>query len=181
MLLYIDVISLILGKDFREGVSIVPLMLLSYMLLGMQFNVSMWYKLSGKTSVAIWITLSGLAVTAAVNILFMPKFSYHAAAWGHLASYVVMFVINVALGNRYYPIPYKWGRIITVFVAMFAVYGLSMLSGSLFFRGVSFESSVPMMMLKLAVNTVLILAYAGFVYVVLWRKKTVPGRARPQR
>ena len=178
VILYIDVISLILGRDFRAGISVVPVMLLSYMILGMLFNVSMWYKLSGKTGVAIYITLAGLAVTAAVNIIFMPEYSYHAAAWSHFASYVVMFVINVALGNRYYPIPYKWGRIITVFVAMFAVYGLSMLSGSLFFKGVSFESSVPMMMLKLAVNTVLILAYAGFVYVVLWRKKTVPGRAR---
>ena len=125
---------------------------------------------------AVYITLAGLVVTAVVNIVFMPEYSYHAAAWSHFASYVVMFVINVALGNRYYPIPYKWCRIITVFVAMFAVYGLSMLSGSLFFKGVSFESSVPMMMLKLAVNTVLILAYAGFVYVVLWRKKAVPGR-----
>ena len=178
VILYIDVISLILGRDFRAGIDIVPLMLMSYMLLGMQFNVSMWYKLSGKTGMAVYITLAGLVVTAVVNVVFMPEYSYHAAAWSHFASYVVMFVINVALGNRYYPIPYKWGRIITVFVAMFAVYGLSMFSGSLFFRGISFESSVPMMMLKLAVNTVLILAYAGFVYVVLWRKKTVPGRAR---
>ena len=94
VLLYIDVISLILGRDFREGISIVPVMLLSYMILGMLFNVSMWYKLSGKTVMAIYITLAGLAVTAAVNIVFMPVYSYHAAAWGHLASYLVMFLIR---------------------------------------------------------------------------------------
>ena len=57
---YIDVISLFLGRDFRVGIDVVPIMLLSYMLLGMLFNVSMWYKLSGKTNMAIWITLAGL-------------------------------------------------------------------------------------------------------------------------
>ena len=38
---YIDIISLFLGRDFRVGVGVVPIMLLSYMLLGMLFNVSM--------------------------------------------------------------------------------------------------------------------------------------------
>ena len=72
VILYIDIISLILGAQFREAVSIVPIMLLSYMILGMLFNVSMWYKLSGKTNMAIWITLSGLAISAIVIVLFMP-------------------------------------------------------------------------------------------------------------
>ena len=67
----------------------------------MLFNVSMWYKLSGKTNMAIWITLSGLAVTAVVIILFMPKYSYWAAAFGHLASYIVMFIIIGAASAAY--------------------------------------------------------------------------------
>ena len=75
VILYIDIIALILGPQFRSAVGVVPVMLLSYMILGMLFNVSMWYNLSGKTNMAIWITLSGLAVTAAVSILFMPKYS----------------------------------------------------------------------------------------------------------
>ena len=169
VLLYIDVISLILGKDFREGVSIVPLMLLSYMLLGMQFNVSMWYKLSGKTSVAIWITLSGLAVTAAVNILFMPKFSYHAAAWGHLASYVVMLVINVLLGKKYYPIPYRWGRIALVFAAMGGVYALSAVSEHLFFVNADFGAHGLEMAGRLGINTVLIAVYVCLMWTMFRR------------
>ena len=121
VILYIDVIALILGPQFRSAVGVVPVMLLSYMILGMLFNVSMWYKLSGKTNMAIWITLSGLAVTAAVIILFMPKYSYWAAAYGHLASYVVMFAISSILGARYYPIPYRWGRLAGIVLLMGAV------------------------------------------------------------
>ena len=169
VILYIDVISLILGRDFREGVSIVPIMLLSYMLLGMQFNVSMWYKLSGRTSVAIWITLAGLLVTALVNVFFMPRFSYHAAAWGHLASYVVMLVINVMLGRRYYPIPYRWGRIAVVFAVMGVVYLLSTLSGRLLFPDADFVSDGAGMAGKLLVNTALIASYLAAVW-LMFRK-----------
>ena len=164
VILYIDVISLILGRDFRAGISVVPIMLLSYMILGMLFNVSMWYKLSGKTGVAIYITMAGLVVTAAVNMIFMPKYSYYAAAWGHLASYVVMFVVSAVLGNRYYPIPYKWGRIACIFAAMGVFYGIASVVDRFFFDGVTFAASVSGMVLKLAVNTVFILLYMLFVW-----------------
>ena len=126
VILYIDIIALILGPQFRSAVGVVPVMLLSYMILGMLFNVSMWYKLSGKTNMAIWITFAGLAVTAVVIVLFMPKYSYWAAAYGHLASYVVMFAISALLGAKYYPIPYRWGRLAAIVGLMLLVYGVSM-------------------------------------------------------
>ena len=136
----------------------------------MLFNVSMWYKLSGKTGVAIYITMAGLAVTAAVNIIFMPKFSYYAAAWGHLASYVVMFIISVLLGNKYYPIPYNWKRISLVFLAMGVVCVVAQLTDTVFFKGVTFSESVPGTLLKFAVNTVFILIYIVAVYFTVHKK-----------
>ena len=160
VILYIDIIALILGPQFREAVGIVPVMLLSYMILGMLFNVSMWYKLSGKTNIAIWITLSGLAVTALVIVLFMPKFSYWAAAYGHLASYLVMFIISAVLGAKYYPIPYRWGRLLMIFVLMGAAYGASLLIDSTLFAGFTIQTaSAGQIVSKLGVHTVLILAY----------------------
>ena len=161
VILYIDIIALILGPQFRSAVGIVPIMLLSYMILGMLFNVSMWYKLSGKTDMAIWITLSGLAVTALVIIIFMPAYSYWAAAFGHLASYVVMFVISSVLGARYYPIPYRWGHLAAIFIVMGAVYGISLLVDGTLFSGVSIgQSPSGQVIAKLAVHTLLIAIYA---------------------
>lgn len=150
VILYIDIISLILGAQFREAVSIVPIMLLSYMILGMLFNVSMWYKLSGKTNMAIWITLSGLVVSAIVIVLFMPAYSYWAAAFGHLASYIVMFAISAVLGAKYYPIPYRWGRLVCIIGFMGAIYLASMLIDKTLDCGI---------WSKLAINTVLLLIY----------------------
>ena len=164
---YIDIISILLGKDFRMGVGVVPVMLLSYMLLGMLFNVSMWYKLSGKTNMAIWITLAGLIVTTIVNIVFMPRFSYWASAFGHLASYLVMFVLSAALGAKYYPIPYKWKRIGAFFLFMAAAYAV------MFFTA---PEGSGVHWLNIGLNTVLIVLYAGASWMVL-RKRPVQTAA----
>jgi O-antigen/teichoic acid export membrane protein len=162
VILYIDIVALILGPQFRSAVGVVPVMLLSYMILGMLFNVSMWYKLSGKTNMAIWITLSGLAVTAIVIILFMPKYSYWAAAFGHLASYIVMFAVSSILGARHYPIPYRWGRLAAIMLIMGAMYGISLVVDGAFFADVvPGQSSAGILAAKLGVHTILILAYIG--------------------
>jgi O-antigen/teichoic acid export membrane protein len=173
VILYIDIIALILGPQFREAVGVVPIMLLSYMILGMLFNVSMWYKLSGKTNMAVWITLSGLAVTAIVIVLFMPEYSYWAAAYGHLASYLVMFAISAVLGAKYYPIPYRWGRLAGIFIMMGLVYGGSLLLDSTFFAGVGVGTAkAAQLVAKLGVHTLLIAAYAAVVWLMI-RKRPI--------
>ena len=168
VILYIDIIALILGPQFRSAVGVVPVMLLSYMILGMLFNVSMWYKLSGKTNMAIWITLSGLAVTAIVIVLFMPKYSYWAAAYGHLASYIVMFVLSSVLGARYYPIPYRWGRLAGIILLMGLTYGASLLIDSALFPEVAIgTSSASLLAAKLGLHTLLIALYAASTWYIV--------------
>ena len=162
---YIDIIALFLGRDFRLGIGVVPVMLLSYMLLGMLFNVSMWYKLSGKTNMAIWITLAGLLVTTVVNVVFMPRFSYWASAFGHLASYLVMFVLSAWLGSKYYPIPYKWKRVGLLFLLMGVTYA------GLYFCDLRAGDAT---LIKLAVNTMLIGTY-GVMSWLLLRSRPVPS------
>ena len=113
------------------------------------------FALSGKTNMAIWITLSGLAVTALVIVLFMPKYSYWAAAYGHLASYVVMFAISSILGAKYYPIPYRWGKLAGIFVIMGVVYGISLLIDQMFFQ----NAIGGHLLAKLGAHTILISGY----------------------
>ena len=166
--LYLDIFSLIIGKDFRSGMGVVPIMLLSYMLLGMLFNVSMWYKLSGKTNMAIWITLAGLAVTVVVNVIFMPRYSFWAAAFGHLASYLVMFIISAVLGARWYPIPYSWKRIGALFLLIGVICCISIFSDVWLFPGAAMsESGALAEGLKLLLHTILLLAYCAGCMVVL--------------
>ena len=153
VIFYIDVLELLLGRDFRSAIGVVPIMLLSYILLGMLFNVNMWYKLSGRTTMAIWITLAGLVVTALVNIIFMPRFSYWASAFGHLASYAVMLLVSVLLGNKYYRIDYDWKKICLIFALTAVFYAFSLLT-----------AGIGLMPLRLGVNTLLLLVYLGSLW-----------------
>lgn len=159
VVLYIDVIGLILGGDFRGALGTVPFMLFSYMILGVLFNVSMWYKLSGQTKFAIIITLLGLVVTAVVNILLMPYLSYWASVYARVLSVLVMLIYSVYLGNKYYPIPYRW-RVICKYVAVaVALYGVSML-----FRTLLSNAHIVVILL---INTLLLACY-----LVFWLKES---------
>ena len=155
ILLYIDIIELILGRDFRAGISVTPIMLFAYLLLGMSFNISIWYKLSEKTSYALYITCSGLLVTLFINVLFMPRFGYMAAAWGHLFSYAVILGVNIVMGQKYYPVPYQWWRVGSYLAVGLAIWAVTLIL-----------PAMPLM-IKLAVHTILILGYMGFV----WKKE----------
>ena len=167
---YMDIIGLILGKDFRSALGTVPVMLIAYMILGMLFNVSMWYKLSGQTKYAIIITLLGLGVTIVGNLIFMPLFSYWASVWVHLASCLAMLLLSAYLGQKYYPIPYKWKSIlsyIAVGVALYLIavglqFGLEKITG----RSATLQDT-PMLIAKLTVNTILL-----GVFLVFLQKKT---------
>jgi hypothetical protein len=76
-----------------------------------------------------------------------------------------MFVISAVLGAKYYPIPYRWGRLLMIFVFMGAVYGASLLVGRFFFDGVTFgQSPSGAVAAKLSVHTALILCYIAAVW-----------------
>ena len=150
VVLYIDIIGLILGKDFRGAIGTVPFMLISYMLLGILFNVSMWYKLSGQTKYAISITLSGLAVTVAVNVIFMPIFSYWASVAAHILSCIAMLLYSLHLGNKHYPIPYNWKQIGKYAFAALLIFAIALTIDNVL---------EPELVYKLIMNTIFILLY----------------------
>ncbi|MDR1055114.1 MAG: oligosaccharide flippase family protein [Prevotellaceae bacterium] len=151
VMMYIDAFSLVLGKDFRSGVTVVPIMLIANLLLGINQNLSMWYKLYGKTNMALIVTLSGLGATLCVDIIFMPLFGNIAAASGHLVSYTVMVFISYRLSLKYYPIPYQWGRLMLYIFGGVILYLLSLLLSDMH------------IIIKLLFNTVLLFIYIFFV------------------
>jgi len=102
----IDVFKYFIDKDYYEGLSIVPVVLLANVLLGLLFNVNMWYKLTGHTSFGVYITVVGAIITILLNVLLIPRYSYHACAWIHLLSNMIMLVLAYIMGQKYYKIDY---------------------------------------------------------------------------
>lgn len=97
---------------YYEGIEIIPWVMLGALFLGIYLNLSIWYKLSDRTRVGLYISLIGAAITIAINILFIPKFGYWASAIAALATFSSMMVISYIWGRIKYSIPYNTGKIL---------------------------------------------------------------------
>ena len=127
-----------------------PVLLLSYVLLGVYTNLSIWYKLSDQTRYALYISGAGAIVTLVLNILVIPRYSYVGAAWVTLAAYLVMVVLSYVWGQRNYAIPYRVGKnlayiLVGILICWIAFYplGRSLLWGNLLLVGFAAGTIAP--------------------------------------
>ena len=122
--LFRDVFALIVGRDFREGIFILPVVLGANVLTGVWLNLSFWYKREEKTSLAIVVTGAGLVSMLVFGFWCIPVWGYYGAAWARLASESTMVAVSWWLNRRFYPTPYDWRRIgeyVAAALALFAV------------------------------------------------------------
>ena len=104
---YIDIVKYFIGADFRSGLNIVPIILVANIFYGIFINLSVWYKLNDLTKYGALLTITGVIVTVAINVIFVPVYGFIAAAWGHLFCYVVMVIMSYFLGRKFYKINYQ--------------------------------------------------------------------------
>jgi O-antigen/teichoic acid export membrane protein len=120
--LYLDYFILFIGSDFREGVEIVPVVLMANLVMGIFFNLSIWYKLTNLTRYGAVLVMLGAVITVVINVLFIPKYGYLASAWAHLICYTTMVLVSYMWSRKHYAIPYKMGRILAYMMAAIAIY-----------------------------------------------------------
>lgn len=101
-----DVVKRFIDEKFWEGMHVFPILLLANFILGISFNLSIWYKLSGQTRFGAWISFFGLFFTLGLNIWWIPVYGYTGAAWATLVSYTAMMLLSYYLGQKHYPISY---------------------------------------------------------------------------
>lgn len=110
--LFMDVALLMIGKNFREGKEIIPILLMANLFLGVFYNLSIWYKLSNQTKYGAYIAIVGAVVTITFNLLLIPVIGYRGSAWATFICYALMMVVSFVLGHKYYPIPYNYKKLV---------------------------------------------------------------------
>lgn len=111
IVLYIDIVKYFVGAEFREGLRVVPVLLLANLCLGLYYNLSIWYKLTDKTIMGAYMAIVGALVTISANLLLIPWIGYMGAAWATLLCYASMLILSYFWGQRYYPVPYPVERL----------------------------------------------------------------------
>ena len=140
---WMPLLQYIIGADYREGLGVVPIVMAAEIMMGVYFNLSFWYKLIDKTIYGAWFSLAGCIVLFAVNIFFIPKYSYWACAWGGVAGYGTAMVLSYIVGQKKNPIPYPMKDIaIYVLITAFLT-ALMYLHEERFQLGMPYMSSSP--------------------------------------
>lgn len=155
IMLYLDLIQYFLGKDFRSGLGVAPILLIAYLFLGLFYNFSIWYKITDRTMIGGYIAAGGSAITLSINFLFIPMIGYFAPAWAALACYAFMATTSYLIGRRHYPVNYPIGRMAAYLLMAIAIYFLSL--------GLDYWLALNPAF-KLCLNTLLLLIYLTVVY-----------------
>ncbi|MFM7216460.1 MAG: oligosaccharide flippase family protein [Bacteroidota bacterium] len=157
VMLYMDVVQHFIGEKFRSGLAVVPILLLANLCLGVYLNVSIWYKLSGKTVWGAWFSVVGAIITLALNFLLIPSMGYMGAAWATLICYAAIMILSYLVGQRQYPVPYD------IAAFFYAIGGALVLWGA----SVFLAPFLPSFTIKMIVHTLLLLAYGAAAWSLL--------------
>ncbi|MDR7132112.1 O-antigen/teichoic acid export membrane protein [Algoriphagus sp. 4150] len=139
---------------YEEGLFIVPTLLMGYLLLGIYFNLSIWFKITDQTKYSFWITLVGAIITVAIIFVFVPIWGYMGGALSTISCYLVMCLLCYLYGQKHYPIPYKTTKGFIYLLVSFAVSYL----------GFYIDLGIPM--LNFFIKNSLILVYFGLIFLL---------------
>lgn len=157
---YIDLFQYFMGKDYRIGIMVVPILLMANIFLGIYYNLSIWYKVSDKTKYGAYIALIGAAITLIGNYFLVPILGYKGAAWTTLICYFVISLLCYLIGQKFYPVAYKVKRI-----AFYILFSLGLYSVMYYL-----QDNIQNIMLRLTINTALIIVYLILCYILDFKK-----------
>ncbi|MCB0400459.1 MAG: polysaccharide biosynthesis protein [Flavobacteriales bacterium] len=162
VMLFIDVVKYFIpNQDYWAGLRVVPILLLANISLGIYYNQSIWYKLSGKTQYGAYIGLFGAIVTIVLNYIWIPIYGYMGSAWATLICYSSMMLLSFVLSRKHYPIPYQLPRLFLYLGLSFGIYVLSQ------------YFPISSTFLKYSIYSLVFIAFLGMAYFLERPKKVL--------
>jgi O-antigen/teichoic acid export membrane protein len=114
-MVYLDdfIMPLLVGEEYWVGKGVIPILMFANLFLGVYYNLSIWYKLTGKTSWGAWISLVGAVITLVLNFIWIPLssshhiYGYYGSAWATFICYGSMMILSYLTGQKYFPVKYN--------------------------------------------------------------------------
>ena len=142
--------------EYAQGIGTIPIIALAYVCLGIYYNLTVWYKLTNKTIYGAYITIAGALITIVLNYITIPYLGYWGSAWATLICYAFMMFVSYKQGQKHYPIPYAWKKLMAyvfISVVLYLLYfGVSKLTDNVWILLVS--ATVLLALFVLFVGTI---------------------------
>lgn len=151
VMFYLDILRHVIGRDYWDGLRVVPIVMAAEIFMGIYFNLSFWYKLIDETRWGAYFSLTGCIILILMNIFLVPKYGYIACAWAGFTGYGVAMLLSYFVGQKKYPIQYDL-KAIGMYVLLAAVLYVA-------------AEYVPIdnIYLRMACRTVLLLLFIAYV------------------
>lgn len=159
---YLPLLQRILGEEYRDGLAVVPIVMVAEIMMGVYFNLSFWYKLIDQTIWGALFSFIGCAALIVFNVLFIPRMGYMACAWGGVVGYGLAMITSFIIGQKKNPINYPLrsiGGYVLLGAALFAAMKLSPVHSGI---------------IRILINSGLILVFIAYLI-----KKDMPLRTWP--
>ena len=162
VMFYLDILRYIIGRDYWSGLDVVPIVMMAEIFMGIYVNLSFWYKLIDETKWGAYFSLIGCVVLVGINVLFIPRFSYHACAWAGFAGYGTAMLLSYFMGQKKFPIKYP----------LRSIAGYVLLAAILYIVGV--YTPIDNLILRLVFRTLLLLIFVAYLV-----RKDLPLKSIP--
>lgn len=151
VMFYLDILRHVIGRDYWDGLRVVPIVMAAEIFMGIYFNLSFWYKLIDETRWGAYFSLTGCIILILMNIFLVPKYGYIACAWAGFTGYGVAMLLSYFVGQKKYPIRYDLKAI-----------GMYVLLAAVLYVAAEYVS-IDNIYLRMAYRTVLLLLFIAYV------------------
>ena len=118
-----DLLDVMTKGLFTGAAPVVAWTAVGVLLQGFYLLTSIGLNITKRTEYYPVATISAAAVNILLNFLWIPRFGMLGAAWANAAAYAVQAAIAFRLSQRFYPVPYEYGRMARTVVAGLVAYG----------------------------------------------------------
>lgn len=110
-----DLLLLFIPANYLPSYTFIPILLTSFLFRGLHMFAidSLLYEKKTRWLPAITTTTGVLNI--GLNVLLIPRFGILAAAWVHLACFIISFLVAYALSSRWYRLNYRWAVLLPIF------------------------------------------------------------------
>ena len=151
VMFYLDILRYVIGRDYWEGLKVVPIVMAAEMFMGVYFNLSFWYKLTDETKWGAYFSLTACTIVILMNAFLIPVYGYMACAWAGFTGYAVAMLLSYFVGQKKYPIAYD----------LKSIGGYVLLALMIYVAG----EWIPVddMLLRLLLRTLLLFVFIGYI------------------
>jgi O-antigen/teichoic acid export membrane protein len=129
---YKDLLALMAkNKDYFDGFAVVPILSLSFMVMGMNYFVGIGLFLKNKMHLFLIPSLAAVVLNIIMNYFFIPLWGMMGAAYSTLISQIIYTAILTVTSGKQLKIGFEWFKILMIYTLAIALFLGNQLTASL--------------------------------------------------